>query len=322
MASSTRPRPSASPHPVDGRERNDRSLLDELRPLPPESPWERIRRSFLERSMGDDRSAGLGDEGLTSARQRSWAARVVAALVVVLVGAVGWWLLRPPPAPVELSMPTAGGEPGSPGGAHGSGEASGSGAVGISGASIATSAGGSDQAVASGQAAEETSTEPTQLVVHASGAVASPGVYRLPVGARVDDLVRAAGGLTADGDGDRVNLAALLSDGERVWVPRRGETDAPVVVAGGGTGSAPGAGGPTGGTGTSVGGATDGGPLVDLNTATAADLETLPGVGPATAAAILAYRDQNGPFRAVDDLIEVRGIGEAKLEQIRPLVRT
>jgi competence protein ComEA len=139
-------------------------------------------------------------------------------------------------------------------------------------------------------------------------------VYRLPAGSRVDDLVRAAGGLAPDADRDRVNLAAPLADGERVWVPRTGQAEVPEVVAGSGVG----------GGGVGVGGGAPGGSgapkTVDLNTATAEELDTLPGIGPATAAAILAYREQHGRFASVDELLEVRGIGEAKLEQLRASV--
>jgi competence protein ComEA len=155
---------------------------------------------------------------------------------------------------------------------------------------------------------ESTGDEPpTELVVHAAGAVASPGVYRLSPSARVADLVAAAGGLAPDADGDRVNLASPLADGVRLYVPRVGET-APPPVDGGidDVGSS--------------GDGTDGG-LVDINRASAKELEELPGIGPATSAAIVSHRDEHGPFRAVDDLIDVRGIGPAKLEQLRDLVR-
>lgn len=141
----------------------------------------------------------------------------------------------------------------------------------------------------------------------------------MAAGGRVDDLVRSAGGLASDADPDRVNLAAPVVDGERVWVPRRGEVEPPAVVAGaGGGGSAVGPASSPGGRSSSVPAAPV---IVDLNTATAEQLDTLPGVGPATAAAILRYRDQHGPFSSVDDLLEVRGIGDAKLEQIRSLAK-
>ena len=144
--------------------------------------------------------------------------------------------------------------------------------------------------------------------MHVAGAVATPGVRRLPAGARVIDGVDAAGGALPDADLARVNLAAPLVDGQQVYVPRQGEVP-PVPLPG--TGAAGGAGDDPGATGA--------GP-VDVNRATADQLDELPGVGPATAEAIIAHREEHGPFASVDDLLDVRGIGEAKLEQLRELV--
>lgn len=155
-----------------------------------------------------------------------------------------------------------------------------------------------------------------RIQVHAAGAVAQPGVQELPDGARVADLIAAAGGLTADADPDRINLAAPVRDGERVYVPRRGEAAAPDVVAGSGPGTA--------GPGASDGrvGAEPSPPeLVDINRADAEALDKLPGIGPTTAEAIIGHRSQNGSFRSVEDLQEVPGIGPAKLAQLRDLVR-
>ena len=133
------------------------------------------------------------------------------------------------------------------------------------------------------------------------------------------DLVRAAGGFAVDADGDRVNQAAALADGTLIYIPHQGQTDLPDPVDGGGTGSA--GGGASGdGSGASDAGGQPSAP-VDLNTATADQLDALPGVGPATAAAIIAYRRQHGPFHQVDDLAQVAGIGPAKLAQIRPHAR-
>jgi competence protein ComEA len=144
--------------------------------------------------------------------------------------------------------------------------------------------------------------------VHAAGQVANPGVYTVPAGARVADVLTAAGGPLADADLSQLNLAAKVADGERVWVPKPGEARPPGAVPAAGAG-----GGPSGGTAPA-------GPL-DLNTATAEQLEELPGIGPATARAILTWRSRNGRFRTVADLLEVPGIGPAKLEAVRPLVR-
>jgi competence protein ComEA len=133
---------------------------------------------------------------------------------------------------------------------------------------------------------------------HAAGAVLRPGVYKLPPGARVTDLLDAAGGPVPDADLDQLNLAAPVADGERIYVPHRGESPPPVA------GAPPGPTGP-----------------VDLNRATAEELDALPGVGPATAKAIIDHRTKNGRFRSVDDLLEVRGIGEAKLADLRDKVK-
>jgi competence protein ComEA len=139
------------------------------------------------------------------------------------------------------------------------------------------------------------------VVVQAAGAVAIPGLYRLAPGSRVDDLVHAAGGLAADADPDRVNLAAVLTDGQKIYIPRVGEAVPPDATAGTASSSSP--------------------QPIDLNTASIAQLDTLPGVGPATAQAIIDYRSQHGRFHSVDDLLNVRGIGQAKLDELRTLVR-
>jgi competence protein ComEA len=151
---------------------------------------------------------------------------------------------------------------------------------------------------------------PAVVVVQAAGAVNGPGLYRLPDGSRVDDLVRAAGGLAADADADRVNLAALVQDGTRVYIPRRGEVQPPEPVVGAAPSMPP----------SGSGGQSPSGAPVSLNTATAAQFETLPGIGPALAQAIIDYRSAHGQFTSIDQLLEVRGIGDAKLETLRPLL--
>ena len=147
---------------------------------------------------------------------------------------------------------------------------------------------------------------PVTVTVHVAGQVASPGVYAVPSGGRVTDAVIAAGGTSPEADVEQLNLAARLSDGERIYVPRKGEAPPPVA------GTVP--------TSSSAKGGGPAGP-VDLNTATAEQLEALPGVGPATSRAILAYRSSHGRFRSVTELLEVPGIGPAKLEALRPMVR-
>ena len=140
------------------------------------------------------------------------------------------------------------------------------------------------------------------VVVHVAGAVAEPGVYELPSGSRVLVAIDAAGGPLPKAEPSALNLAAPLVDGERIYVPRVGEI-VPVAVDD-----------PSSGAGVQPSGP------VDVNHATVDQLDELPGIGPATAAAIVDHREQNGPFATVDDLEAVRGIGPAKLEAIRDLV--
>jgi len=128
---------------------------------------------------------------------------------------------------------------------------------------------------------------PQAVTVHITGAVAQPGVYTLPAGARLADAVRSAGGFAPGADPQGVNLALPLEDGTRYHIPSREESDR----------------------------------RVNLNTATREELEALPGIGPALAQAILDRRREKGPFRRLEDLLEVRGIGPATLERLRPLVR-
>lgn len=136
-----------------------------------------------------------------------------------------------------------------------------------------------------------------QLVVDVAGAVRRPGLYHLATGTRIADAVAAAGGANAKADIALVNLAAPLADGEQVLVPARGEAGA---AAGGGAPS------PTA--------------PIDLNTASADQLDALPGVGPATAQKIIDYRQAHGPFRSLDELEAVPGIGPSKLAQLKGLV--
>ena len=141
-----------------------------------------------------------------------------------------------------------------------------------------------------------------ELVIDVVGHVHRPGIVTLPPGSRVHEAIEAAGGLTGPVDTTALNMARKLTDGEQILVGI-----APVAPAGGGAG--PGGSGPP-----AAGG------LVNLNTATEAALDDLPGVGPVTAASILEWRDEHGPFSSVDDLLEVRGIGEATLDDLRDRV--
>jgi competence protein ComEA len=144
-----------------------------------------------------------------------------------------------------------------------------------------------------------------RVIVHVAGAVATPGVFDLDGNARVIDAVEAAGGGVPDADLNRLNLAAKVTDGQRVLVQRVGEV-AP-------SGSAA----PGGGSGA---GSADASALVNLNSATPAELETLPGIGPTLAEAILAERERRGSFRSVNELRDVRGIGEKRFADLKDKV--
>ena len=183
---------------------------------------------------------------------------LVVVVAVTLVGA-GLWYVRSLPKPVAIaaSSPIAG---------------------------------------ASGGAAASASPTAPPIIVDVAGWVREPGVYEFAQGDRVIDAVERAGGAKPNADLSGLNLAAPLTDGTQVVVPKTGG------AAAGATGSA--------------GSATTGG-LININTASAADFESLSGIGEVLAAAIVDYRTQNGPFAAVDDLEDVSGIGPATLEEIR-----
>lgn len=141
---------------------------------------------------------------------------------------------------------------------------------------------------------------PGPLRVYVCGAVEFPAVYALPPGSLVEDAVAAAGGPTADADLDRINLAQELVDQQQITVPRRGEVTGPTPSPQ--TPATPQAG------------------PVNLNTATAAQLEALPQIGPATAQDIVDFRETYGPFEAIEEILEIPGIGPSTFEQIRDLI--
>jgi competence protein ComEA len=148
--------------------------------------------------------------------------------------------------------------------------------------------------------------DPGTVTVHVTGAVVAPGLVTLPAGARVGDAVVAAGGVTAEADPERINLARPVQDGEHVHLPRIGEDAAPpsATADGGGGG----------------GGGLDPQGRVDLNRASEEELQTLPGIGPAKARAIVAHREEHGPFAEPGDLRAVSGIGERTFQQLADLV--
>lgn len=168
--------------------------------------------------------------------------------------------------------------------------------------------------------------------VHVAGAVNNPGVYTLPAQGRTVDAIAAASGAAADADLDRVNLAGTLSDGVQIYVPHRGETAAPAQIQPNGgtanTGQGNAANGASQGgtqpqparTLTASGSVQKGSTPVNINTATAEELQSLPRIGPAMAQRIIAWREAHGGFRSVDELDAVPGIGPSMLENLRPLV--
>jgi competence protein ComEA len=170
-----------------------------------------------------------------------------------------------------------------------------------------------DRVLASTTTSSSPTTAPAQLVVDVAGQVRHRGVVTLPAGSRVIDAIRAARGARPLADLDRLNLAAPLADGERILVAKIGDPPTPEPAAPGATTGA----GTAGATGGAV--ASPSTPI-DLNTATEAQLESLPGIGPSLAGAILAERDRRGGFTDVGQLRSVPGIGDARFAQIRDLV--
>ena len=215
-------------------------------------------------------------------------------LSVAFVGIAGWWLVQVPPPPPEANLSFA------------STTVAASPTIGVSASSI--------------------NTTPQIITVHVAGAVKNPGVYRLKYGSRINDGIVAAGGATSAANLDVINLATVLNEGEQIYVPKRGEkphviTNRPQVGGVGGVAGAGGAGG-AGGVAGAGGAANSAVPqLININLASVVELEQLPGVGPATAKAIVAYREKNGAFLKVEDLLKVRGIGPAKLSEILPRAR-
>ena len=243
---------------------------------------------------------------------RRWRLTIGASVVLVLLGisvAVVVAAIGPHGGAESIGVSAPGGTapgtsaPGSaaPGGAAPGGAAPGGAAPGSGAAAAGERAGGGRVGDASGGSTpvsrgNERAGPP--LFVHILGEVNAPGLYELHDGDRAIDAVAAAGGLTDAADEGQVNLARFLRDGEQILVPAVGQVPAPP------RGAAPGGG---------AAGGTSAGELVNLNTADAAMLETLPGVGPALAQRIIDWREANGSFTSVDDLSNVEGIGTKKL---------
>jgi competence protein ComEA len=147
---------------------------------------------------------------------------------------------------------------------------------------------------------------PAPLQVHVAGAVRQPGVYSLPPGSRLLQAVEAAGGLTAEADEESLNLADYVQDGHRVYIPKRGTPAPPSPTAE----AEP----------ASMEGTESSGGLVNINTASAEALDTLPGIGPALAERIIAYRQEHGPFTDIGQIMEVKGIGEATFARLKAYI--
>jgi competence protein ComEA len=222
------------------------------------------------------------------ARQR---VAVVCIALLALAAAGFLWLTAQPRAADPPPVPPAG--------------SSGSGLVLPRVGGAAGTGGGAGAVGSPGMAADAT------IAVDVVGRVRHPGLVRLPQGSRVVDAIEAAGGTTAGAELEVVNLARKVVDGEQIRIPRHGEAPSAAGATGPATGATPAAGDPSG--------AGQPGVPIDLNTATAEQLDTLPGIGEVTANQIIAYRSEH-PFRSVDDLRQVPGIGDRRFELLKDLV--
>jgi competence protein ComEA len=243
-----------------------------------------------QRELGPDAGSEEVDAVPVQPRVVRPAAALAAAVVAVVVGLVGWLHAQGSGDAVQLAPRES-----------------------RTSVSPAAAAAGSGPAL---PAAPSPAPSSAGVVVDVEGRVRRPGLQRLPPGARVADAVRGAGGTTSGAVLTALNLARLLADGEQVVVPGPGDPVPAGVGGGGGPGGAASGGGSGGPGGTGAAGS----PL-DLNTATEAGLDELPGVGPVLAGRIIAWRSQHGRFTSVDELAEVPGIGPKVLERLRPLVR-
>ncbi|MFJ3406559.1 helix-hairpin-helix domain-containing protein [Promicromonospora sp. NPDC090134] len=245
---------------------------------------------------------------------RRWAltgTTAVVAVVTVLLLGLGVAALSLRGGDVEALAPVAADE--GPDGGSASPGAGGNEVV--SGSDPSSEPGGSGASGEVGAAGGFPGEAGGDLLVHVVGEVARPGLVTLPAGARVADAVEAAGGVTRKADLTAVNLARAVVDGEQLYVPEPGEPVPGTVAPGAGGATASGGGG--GGAG-SAGGTVG---AVDINTADAAGLEALPGVGPSIARAIVEWRETNGAFASVDELDDVPGIGPATLDELRDSAR-
>ncbi|MBE7551274.1 MAG: helix-hairpin-helix domain-containing protein [Anaerolineales bacterium] len=162
---------------------------------------------------------------------------------------------------------------------------------------------------------------PAPVRVYVSGAVANSDVYFLPAGSIIKDAITAAGGFTADADPDRINQALQLQDQQQIHVPRRGDDNPPPPVQGGVSQSELSSyQGSDNSRAPASSGAAAGGGLININTATLEQLDSLPGIGPAIAQRIIDYREKMGGFKVAEEITEVSGIGDATLAKIKDLI--
>ncbi len=150
----------------------------------------------------------------------------------------------------------------------------------------------------------EENTESVRVAVHIGGAVRNPGLYYLDPSSRVADAIQSAGGPTADADLDAINLASKVTDGLKIVVPSRINKENSMVAADSGQSS----------------GTSESGGKININTASARELEELPGIGEVLAERIVSFRETNGPFKSIEEIKKVSGIGEKKFESIRDLI--
>lgn len=155
------------------------------------------------------------------------------------------------------------------------------------------------------------------VAVHVIGAVPRPGLYEFPEGARVQDAIDAAGGLLTSANIDAVNLAALLVDGEQLTIPYKSGEE---PVAGTDTSTGPDL--PNSNTNDSDSSGSENPDLININTASLEELDSLPGIGPTTAQRIIDYRNTNGPFTTIDEIMDVSGIGPSTYDEIKDLITT
>ena len=264
---------------------------------------------FEYQGSGDAGATGGGDEAVSSLEGDSRGAPLlrwrvglrVAVLLAALAVAAGAWFWWQAAAAAPEVLPLSG--------------ASSGGARGVGGDSTADQGGAgttSDPGIG-----QDGLAPAGGVVVHVAGAVATPGVIRLRQGSRVADAIAAAGGAIPDADVNRLNLALVVEDGQKIYVPQRGGPEPSVPDASGPDGAGPGASGQGPG---GAGGTAAAGGKINLNTADAAALDTLPKVGPVLAQRIVDWRKEHGPFKSVEELDAVDGVGPKMLEALLPLV--